>query len=134
MNIRIVFGCLCLLLSIAFCAVQLVTLLTSPHVAGTPLVLQFSSALACLLLASLAVQRGQRMATVIISAMAFIVCFLALLSAGILAMKGTDEMAPIKFVVFLAYAGLYGIFGLACSLLAGKPANDGTAKTPDAAR
>ena len=127
MNIRMIFGCLCLLLSICFCAFQFVTLLTTEHLAGTPLVLQFCSALACLLLASLAVQRGQRTATVIISVLAFVVCFLALLSAGILAMKGTDEMAPIKFVIFLAYAGLYGIFGLACSLLAVKPANDGPA-------
>ena len=54
MNIRIIFGCLFLLLSICFCAFQLVTLLTAEHVAATPLVLQFCSALACLLLASLA--------------------------------------------------------------------------------
>jgi hypothetical protein len=128
MKIRIIFGYLFLLLSIIFCVFQLVTLLASEHVAGMSLVLQFCSALACLLLASLAIQRSHRTAMVVISVLAFSVCFLALLSSGILAMKGTDEVAPLKYVIFLAYAGLYGIFGLGCSLLAGKPANDAAGK------
>jgi hypothetical protein len=128
MNIRIVFGYLFFLLSVVFCAYQLVTLPTAEHVAVTPLVLQFCSALACLLLASLAAQRSHRTATIVLSAIAFGVCFLALLSSGILAMKGTGAMTPVKYVIFLAYGGLYGIFGLACSLLAGKPANEGPGK------
>ena len=66
---------------------------------------------------------------VVISALAFSVCFLALLSSGILAMKGTGEMAPVKYVLFLAYGGLYGIFGLACSLLAGKSAANEAGKS-----
>lgn len=127
MNIRIIFGYLFLLLSIIFCVFQLITLLASEHVAGISLVLQFCSALACLLLASLAIQRSRRTAMVVISVLAFSVCFLALLSSGILAMKGTGEMAAVKYVVFLAYGGLYG-FGLACSLLAGKSATNEAGK------
>lgn len=122
MNIRILFGYLFFLLSVIFCVLQLYVVLTSEHVAGMSLVLQFCSALACLLLASLAIQRGHRAAMMLISALAFSVCFLALLSSGILAMRGTGETAAIKYIVFLAYGGLYGIFGLACSLLAGKSA------------
>ena len=41
-----------------------------------------------------------------------------------MAMRGTSEMAPIKYVIFLAYGGLYGFFGVAFSLLAGKSANN----------
>ena len=120
MNIRTIFGSLFFLLSIIFSVFQIITLLTSERLEGAQLILQFCSALACLLLASLAVQRNQRTATVVISVIAFGVCFLALLSGGILAMKGTGEIASVKYVIFLAYGGLYGIFGLACSLLAGK--------------
>jgi hypothetical protein len=120
MNIRIVFGYLFLLLSIIFCVVQLIILQVSEQVAGMSLVLQFCSTLACLLLASLAIQRSHRTAMVVISVLAFGVCFLALLSGGILAIRGTVELATVKYVIFLAYGGLYGIFGLACSLLAGK--------------
>ena len=122
MNVLIIFGSLFFLLSIIFCVFQIITLLISEHLEGAQLILQFCSALACLLLASLAVQRNQRTATVVISVIAFGVCFLALLSGGILAMKSTGEIASVKYVIFLAYGGLYGIFGLACSLLAGQPA------------
>jgi len=128
MNIRILFGYLFFLLSIIFCVVQLLIVLTSEHVAGLSLILQFCSALTCLLLSSLAIQRSRRTAMVVITAMAFSVCFLALLSGGILAMKGTDEMATVKYVLFLAYAGLYGLFGLACSLLASKSATNEAGK------
>jgi len=128
MNIRIIFGYLFLLLSIIFCVFQLITLVGSEQVAGMSLVLQFCSALACLLLASLAIQRSHRTAMVVISMLAFSVCFLALLSGGIMAMRGTGELMAIKYLIFLAYAGLYGIFGLACSLLAGKSATNETGK------
>jgi hypothetical protein len=37
-------------------------------------------------------------------------------------------MAPIKYAIFLAYGGLYGIFGLAFSLVAGKSAKAGVDK------
>ena len=74
-----------------------------------------------MLLGSLAIQYCQRAAAVLISVIAFSVCFVTLLSAGILAMRGTGEMAPIKYIVLLAYAGFYGLFGLAFSFLTGKP-------------
>ena len=128
MNIRIIFGSLFFLLSIIFCVFQLITLLGSEHLEGTQMILQFCSALACLLLASLAVQRSQRTSMIITSAIAFSICFIALLSGGILAMKGTAETASIKYVIILAYGGLYGIFGLACSLLAGQPATNEAGK------
>jgi|ERR1039457_390293 hypothetical protein len=124
MNIRIVFGYLFFLLSIIFCAFQLVTLTASEHLEAVPLILQFFSASVCLLLASLAAQSGNKTATIAISVIAFSVCFLALLIGGIMAMRGTSEMAPIKYVIFLAYGGLYGFFGVAFSLLAGKSANN----------
>jgi uncharacterized protein involved in response to NO len=124
MNIRIIFGYLFFLLSILFCAVQLVTLLAAEHLEAVPLILQFSSASACLLLASLAAQSGHKAATTMISVVAFSVCFVALLAGGIMAMKGTSETAPLKYVIFLVYGGLYGFFGVAFSLLAGKSANN----------
>jgi hypothetical protein len=133
MNIRIIFGSLFFLLSIIFCVFQIITLITSERLEGAQLILEFCSALACLLLAPLAVQRNQRTATVVISVIAFGVCFLALLSGGILAMKGTGEIASVKYVIFLAYGGLYGIFGLACSLLVGKSATNEVEKKPDTA-
>lgn len=120
MKIRIIFGFLFFLLSIIFCAVQLITLPASEHLEPVPLILQFCSASVCLLLASLAGQSGQKTASTAISVVAFSVCFLALLIGGIMAMKGTGGMAPIKYVIFLAYGGLYGCFGLAFSLLTGK--------------
>jgi hypothetical protein len=116
------------LLSVVFCVFQLILLQVSEHAAGISLVLQFCSALACLLLASLAIQRSRRTAMIVISTLAFSVCFLALLSGGILAMRGSGELAAVKYVVFLAYGGLYGIFGLACSLLAGKSTADEAGK------
>ena len=124
MNIRIIFGYLFFLLSIIFCAFQLITLPASEHMDGIPLLLQFASALVCLLLASLAAQSGQKTATVTISVIALSVCFLAILSGGILAMRGTGEMTPIKYLIFLAYGGVYGFFGLAFSVLAGKAAKE----------
>jgi len=130
MSTRIIFGYLFLLLSIIFCVFQLVTLFSAEQVAGLSLALQFCSALACLLLASLAIQRSHRTAMIVISMLAFSVCFLALLCGGIMAMKGTGDLVAIKFVIYLAYGGLYGLFGLACSLLAGKPASSEPSKTP----
>ena len=124
MNIRIIFGYLFFLLSIIFCAFQLITLPGSEHMDGIPLLLQFASALVCLLLASLAAQSGHKTATTTISVIALSVCFLAILSGGILAMRGTGEMTPIKYLIFLSYGGLYGFFGLAFSVLAGKAAKE----------
>ena len=122
MNIRIIFGYLFFLLSIIFCAFQLITLPALERLDGIPLLLQFASAMVCLLLASLAAQSGRKTATITISVIAFSVCFLAILSGGILAMRGTGEMTPMKYILFLAYGGLYGLFGLAFSVLAGKTA------------
>jgi hypothetical protein len=120
MKIRTIFGYLFFLLSVIFCAIQRITLPASERLEATPLLLQFSSAVVCLLLGSLAVQSDNKTATITISVIAFSVCFLALVTAGVLAMKGSGAMAPIKYVVFLAYAGLFGLFGLAFSFLAGK--------------
>ena len=128
MKIRIIFGYLFFLLSIVFCALQLATLPASEHLEAVPLILQFFSASVCLLLASLAAQSGNKTATVAISAISFSVCFIALLIGGIMAMKGTGGAAPIKYVIFLAYGGLYGFFGLAFSLLAGKSENSEAGK------
>jgi hypothetical protein len=128
MNIRIVFGYLFFLLSIIFCAVQLITLLAAEHLEAVPLILQFFSASVCLLLASLAAQSGHKTAKTVISVVAFSVCFLALLIGGIMAMRGTSEMAPIKYVIFLVYGGLYGFFGIAFSLLAGRSVNNEVTK------
>jgi hypothetical protein len=111
------------LLSIAFAGFQLITLSGSEKLEAVPLILQFFSASVCLLLASLAAQSGYKIATTVVSVIAFAVCFVALLIGGIMAMKGGGETAPIKYVIYLAYGGLYGIFGVAFSLLAGKPAN-----------
>jgi hypothetical protein len=128
MNIRIVFGYLFFLLSVIFCAIQLVALPAAENLEGARLALQFCSVFVCLVLASLAAQSGHKTAMVVISLIAFSVCFLALLSSGILALKGTGGMAPIKYFIFLAYGGLYGIFGLAFSLVAGKSAKTETGK------
>jgi hypothetical protein len=126
MTVRIVFGCLFFLLSVVFCACQLITLPASENPEGTRLLLQFCSVFVCLALASLAAQCGHKTAMVTISLIAFSVCFLALLGGGILAMKGASGMASIKYVIFLAYGGLYGIFGLAFSLMGGKSAKNET--------
>lgn len=120
MKIRVVFGYLFFLLSIIFCALQLVTVSAADHLQPGPLLLQFSSALVCLVLGSLAAQADQKAATAAISVIAFSVCFLALLIGGVIAMRGTGEMTPLKFIIFLAYAGFYGLFGLAFSFLAAK--------------
>lgn len=128
MNIRIVFGYLFFLLSIIFGAVQLINLLAAEHLEAVPMILQFFSASVCLLLASLAAQSGHKAATTMISVIAFSVCFIALLAGGIMAMRGASEAAPIKYIIFLVYGGLYGFFGLAFSLLAGKSANTEVAK------
>jgi hypothetical protein len=122
MNTRILFGNLFFLLSLFFCAYQLVTLPTAEHLGGVSSLLQFCSTAVCLLLASLAAQSGHKTAMTGISVIAFSVCFLALLIGGILAMKGTSEMTPVKYVIFLAYGGIYGCFGLVFSLIAGKSA------------
>lgn len=79
-----------------------------------------------MVLASLAAQSERKVATVAVSVIAFSVCFLALLSGGILAVRGAGEMAPLKFIIFLAYAGFYGLFGLAFSFLAGKSTTNET--------
>jgi hypothetical protein len=120
MKIRVIFGYLFFLLSIIFGGVQLVTLSMSDHLEAVPLILQFFSSSVCLLLASLAAQSGHKIATTVVSAIAFSVCFIALLIGGIMAIKSSGGMAPIKYVIFLAYGGLFGFFGLAFSLLAGK--------------
>lgn len=128
MNIRIVFGYLFFLLSVVFCAIQLITLPAAENLEGARLALQFCSVFVCLVLASLAAQSGHKTAMIAISLVAFTVSFLALLTSGILAMKGTEAMTPVKYVIFLAYGGLYGIFGLAFSLVAGKSAKTETGK------
>ena len=120
MNIRIAFSYLFFLLSVVFCAVQLVTLFPAQEPEWARQALEFCSALVCLVLASLAVRSGHRNALIIISLIAFTVCFLAVLGSGILAMKGTAVGTPIKYIIFLAYAGLYGFFGSAFSLVATK--------------
>jgi hypothetical protein len=122
MSIRILFGYLFFLLSVVFCAFQLISLPAAENLEGTRLILPFCSVFICLLLACLAAQSGHKTGMVVISLIAFSVCFLALLSSGILAMKGTGGMVPIKYVIFLAYGGLYGLFGLAFSLVAGRSA------------
>jgi uncharacterized protein involved in response to NO len=122
MNIRIVFGYLFFLLSLFFCAHQLVTLPTTEHLGGVSLLLQFCSTAVCLLLASLAAQSGHKIAMTGIAVIAFSVCFLALLIGGILAIKETSEMTPIKYFIYLAYGGIYGGFGLAFSFIAGRSA------------
>jgi hypothetical protein len=122
MNVRIVFGYLFFLLSVIFCAFQLITFPAAEPLEGTRLILQFCSAFVCLMLASLAAQSSHKTPALVISVIALGVCFLALLSAGILAMKGSTEMTPVKYVIFIAYAGLYGLFGLAFSFLASKSA------------
>jgi hypothetical protein len=127
MNVRVVFGYVFFLLSVVFCAFQLVTLPRAEQPAVVPVGLQFTSVLACLLLASLAAQRGHRVANLAVAVVAFSVCALALLVAGTLAMGETDKAVPIKYAVLLAHAGLYGFCGLVFSLLAGKPA-DGEAR------
>jgi hypothetical protein len=128
MNIRIVFGYLFFLLSVIFCVFQLITLPAAENLEGVRLMLQFCSVFVCLVLASLAAQSSRRAAMLVISLIAFSVCFLALLSSGILAMKGTSGMVPLKYVIFLVYGGLYGIFGLVFSLVAGKSAKTETGK------
>ena len=120
MNIRVIFGYLFFLLSIIFGCVQLITLSVSDHLEVIPLILQFFSSSVCLLLASLAAQSGHRTATIVVSATAFSVSFVALLVGGIMAMHGANGIAPVKYVIFLVYGGLFGFFGLAFSLLAGK--------------
>jgi hypothetical protein len=107
-------------LSIVFGGVQLLTLPGADHLDAVPLILQFFSAAVCLLLASLAAQPGNRAGNTAVAAIAFSVCFVALLIGGIMAMKNSSNMAPIKYVIVLVYGGLYGIFGLAFSLLAEK--------------
>ena len=129
MHVRVAFGFLFFLLSVIFCAIQLISLPAADHLEATRMALQFGSVLVCLVLASLAAQCDHKTVMMAISVIAFSVCFLALLSSGILAIKGTSEMAPIKYVIFLAYAGLYGIFGITFSLLAGRPANNEAGKT-----
>ncbi len=124
MKIRVIFGYLFFLLSIIFGGVQLITLSMSDHLEAVPLILQFFSSSVCLLLASLAAQSGHKIATTAVSAIAFSVCFIALLIGGIMAIYGASGMAPIKYVIFLAYGGLFGFFGLAFSLLAGKVVNN----------
>ena len=118
MKIRIVFGYLFFSLSVVFCAVQLITVSAAERLQPGPLLLQFSSALVCLILGSLAAQSERKAPTAVITVIAFSICFLALVLAGVLAIRGAGEMAPLKFIIFLAYAGLYGLFGLAFSLLA----------------
>ena len=130
MKIRIVFGYLFFLLSVIFCAIQLITLSASASLEPTPLLLQFASAVVCLVLGSLAAQSGHRTATITVSVISFSVCFLALLAAGLLAIKGAGEVTPLKYVVFLAYAGFYALFGLAFSFVVGK--SEGTETKKDA--
>ncbi len=122
MKIRTVFGYLFFTLSIIFCAFQLVTLSAAEHLQPRPLLLQFSSALLSLILGSLAAQSDRKTATGAISVIAFSVCFLALLGGGVVGIWGTGETAPFKFLIFLAYAGFYGLFGLAFSFLGAKRA------------
>jgi hypothetical protein len=124
MNIRVIFGYLFFLLSIIFGGVQLITLSMSDHLEPVPLILQFFSSSVCLLLASLAAQSGHKVAATAVSVIAFSVCFISLLIGGIMAMNGAGGTAPIKYVIFLAYGGLFGFFGLAFSLLAGKAAKN----------
>lgn len=120
MNIRVIFGYLFFLLSIVFGAIQLITLPGAEHLDAVSLILQFFSAAVCLLLASLAAQSGNKAGNTAVAALAFSVSFVALLIGGIMAIKNSSHMAPIKYVIVLVYGGLYGIFGLAFSLLAGK--------------
>jgi len=119
MRIRLLFGYLFFLMSIVFCAIQLGTLPNSGPLPGGPLLLQFSTSMVCLLLASLAAQSGSRTGNIAISVIAFSVCFLALLSGGILAFQGSSDLAALKYIILLAYAGFYGAFGLAFSFLTG---------------
>jgi hypothetical protein len=132
MNVRIIFGYLFFLLSVIFCAFQLFTFPAAVPLEDARLILQFCSAFICLMLASLAAQSSRKTPTLVISVISLGVCFLALLSAGILAMKGNTEMTPMKYVIFIAYAGLYGLFGLAFSFLAGKSARNEANQNPTA--
>jgi hypothetical protein len=120
MKIRTVFGCLFFLLSIAFCAVQLLALPASESLDTTRTALQFVSALVCLGLAAFAAESSQKTTMVLISVIALSVCLVALASCGLLAMQQGSEMTTAKYVVFLAYGLLYGVFGLAFSLVASK--------------
>jgi hypothetical protein len=122
MNIRILFGYLFFLLSVIFCAVQLITLPGADEVEWARLALQFCSVFVCLVLALPAAQSGHRTAMIVISLVSFTVSFLAVLSGGILAIKGTGAMTPVKYLVFLVDGGLYGFFGSIFSLVASKAA------------
>lgn len=122
MKILTAFGLLFFLLSIIFCAFQLITLSTTDHLRPGPLLLQFSISLVCLALGSLAAQTGQKSIPGAVSVVAFSMCFVALLAGGILALRGTGETAPLRFIIFLAYGGFYALFGLGFSFLAAKPA------------
>jgi len=120
MKIRIVFGWLFFVSSIVFCVFQLVTVHDAVQLQATPMLLQFTSALVCLLLASLAGQSGHKAANTVVSVIAFSVSLLALLGAGFMAMLEPGEMTPVKYAIFLGYGVLYGCFGLAFSLLTGR--------------
>jgi hypothetical protein len=128
MSIRILFGYLFFLLSVALCAMQLVTLPAAENLETGRMILQFCSAFVCLALASLAAQSGHKAAMTVVALVAFSVCFLALLGSGILAMKGGGAMTLVKYIIFLLYAGLYGVFGLAFSLVGGKSAGPDAGK------
>jgi len=118
-----VFGLLFFFLSVIFCALQLITLSATEVLQPGPLLLQFSTCVFCLVLGSLASQIDHRTILGAISVVAFSVSFLALLAAGLLALRGATEMAPLRFLLFLAYTGFYALFGLAFSFLEAKSAN-----------
>src|SRR5262245_60839756 len=124
MKMRKVFGFLFFLLSAVFCAMQLVSLFGPDSLTGSRIVTGFSLTTATLLLGLLVIRGARRILLVAMSGISFVVCLASLAGAGVLAMK-SDETVLAVYVVCLAYAGLYALFGIALSFLASEISKGG---------
>src|SRR5579883_158020 len=115
MKIRVVFGCLFFMLGVLFSAIQMTQLSFGGHLEGLLVFLQFIIAAACLALGSLAIEGSHRPTNAVLSVAAFAGCCLFLLAAGLTALQRAGEATFIKCLLFLTYAGLYGVLGFAFS-------------------
>jgi hypothetical protein len=117
MNIRILFGYLCFILSVLLVTFQFVTLPTA-YVLPVPRAIALCVVTVIFLVVGfLSLESPRNHHLTLISVVAFIVCAAALICVAAFAILGPSHMSPAKYIVLVFYAMMFGGFGLAASLL-----------------
>jgi uncharacterized YccA/Bax inhibitor family protein len=117
MKIRFLFGYLCFLISVALCAIQFVALPKAEALPVQRAIILCIVTVIFLVLGFLSFESPRDRHLTLITALAFLVSFAALVCVAAFALIGPPQMSAAKYGLLLFYALLYGCFGGALSLL-----------------